>query len=744
MTHFQADDPFGNLDAPLFASPRSLLLVCWQRKGLIVLGALVGLAAGLLLYAQRAPVYQATAQVLVVKKERPDVMPMSGADPRSSFYDDYVATHMMLIKSPLIVERAVQKRDLGALSSFAGRGNPAGAIVGGLETTRDTKDKVVVTNIFNLTYRGPEAEDCPVVVAAVIDSYQEFLELTYRGYSHETVRLVDDASVTLDKKLQEAKKKYDDFRENAPLLLKGKDGVNVHYLREAEVEAKKSELLIRAARIRERLQAIEQAKKENRSREELLALASQPLDKGAAAPPERNVEEALLPLVLQEKALLDDYGTGHPEVRAVRRKIALTREFYEGMSDLRTKAAGKAGDPVEAFVKALRQELQQVQVDQQALDRLRAEWEPEARQLEKFDREEQNLRGAVENLQQFFSGIMKRLQEINLVKEHGGYSAKVISPAGVGWKVAPTLWQFLFGGLFGGFLLGAGLAYLADVTDKSFRSPEEIRRRLGLPLVGHIPYLDESDAVAAQNGSAGEHHDLAPSLWVYHHPTSVEAEAYRGVRTSLYFSTQDQKHKVVQVTSPHMGDGKTTLAANLAVSIARSGKRVVLVDADFRRPSVHKLFGLAAEEGLTSHLVGEASLAEVTRAGRVEGLALIPCGARPTNPAELLSSPRFFEALRELRDGYDFVIVDTPPLLAVTDPCVVAGYVDGVLLVIRVSKNGRPAAERAREMLATHGARVYGVVVNGVGDKAHLKGYGYEHYHYDYEYGYEYSAQDAN
>jgi capsular exopolysaccharide synthesis family protein len=293
--------------------------------------------------------------------------------------------------------------------------------------------------------------------------------------------------------------------------------------------------------------------------------------------------------------------------------------------------------------------------------------------------------------------------------------------------VGTGLTQFLLAGAAVGLLLGVGLAYLADMTDKSFRSPDEIRRRLGLPVVAHVPIMEEEGAPSSPDAP-----QLDRSLASVHRPASGEAEAARSLRTSLYFSTKGTVHKVIQVTSPNMGDGKTTIAANLAVAIAQSGKRVVLVDGDMRRPRVHTLFGVSPEVGLSSVVVGEAPLARALVDSGIDRLVLLPCGPRPENPAELLTQPPFERVLAELREQFDFVIVDTPPLLAVTDPAVVVSRADGVLLVVRLSKNGRPAAERAREVLYALQANCLGIVVNGVGKGAGA--YGYEHYSNDYAY----------
>jgi capsular exopolysaccharide synthesis family protein len=295
-----------------------------------------------------------------------------------------------------------------------------------------------------------------------------------------------------------------------------------------------------------------------------------------------------------------------------------------------------------------------------------------------------------------------------------------------------------------GLLAGVGGAYLLDVSDKSFRTPEEIRKRLGLPIVGHIPYLTRTNEPVRVNDTTGEPVTLDTSLAALHRPASPDAEAYRSVRTALYFSTQGERHKVIQVTSPSMSDGKTTLVANLAVAIAQSGRKVILVDADLRRPRAHRLFGLKAPVGLSQVMADTAELPDAIQPTVVPNLWVLPCGPRPSQPAELLTSPRLEEVLHVLRDQYDYVLVDTPPLLAVSDPCAVAPRVDGVLLTLRVSKNGRPAAERARDMLASLRVQVFGVVVNGVGKQGAMSGYGYEHYEYAYGYSAEYSAGDAD
>ena len=248
--------------------------------------------------------------------------------------------------------------------------------------------------------------------------------------------------------------------------------------------------------------------------------------------------------------------------------------------------------------------------------------------------------------------------------------------------------------------------------------------------------MAEKDAGVQEDEEAAR---VDPIVCTLHRPKSRQAEAYRAVRTALYFSIRGGGHKVIQVTSPDPGDGKTTLAANLAVSIADSGKKILLIDADFRRPRLHKIFAVDSDCGFSSVINGEAELPDAIQPTCVENLSVMPCGPKPSNPAELLTLPRVKELIDVLRDDFDFVILDTPPVLVVTDPCAVAPRVDGVLMTIRISKNARPDAVRAAGVLATLGANVLGIVVNGVGPRVVYglgRGYsgyrygGYKHYRY--------------
>jgi capsular exopolysaccharide synthesis family protein len=739
-------DPAGT--PPPRGGSRNVFQVLWQHRGLILLGLVVGTTLGLLNYSQRSPVYRATAQVLVVKKQAANALPVAGGDPRMAVMEDYVSTHLIVIRSPIIIDRAVRKRNLGALKSLQG-GDPVGLIQAGLVATREVNKDAPSTagnNVINLSYSGSDPGDVEAVLSAVIESYKDFLDETYQNTSRTTVELIEKAANTLSKDLARKEVEYRAFRQDSPLLILGENGVPVHQSKILEYQKKETEAREQVAAIKKRIEEVEKAVTEKQPREVVLALAERKYEKGAASPKTNKLalETALLPLVQEEADLAAFYGPDHPAVIRARKRIEDTKDFYRRLDDISREGetTPASADPVQAALQGLRMELRLATAHHQWIKGLLDEEVLQARRLEAYYDRDRGYRDDIGRTQKVLDETLKRLQAIDLVRDYGGFDAKPITPPCPGMKVAPVFWQFLLMGGALGLLLGSGAAYLLDLADKSFRTPEEVRRRLGLPIVGHVPFVPAAADPVEATDAAGNAVELDPGLLAFHRPASPEAEAFRGIRTALYFGTHGQRHKVIQVTSPNMGDGKTTLITNLAVSIAQSGRKVLLVDADLRRPRIHRAFGLAGRVGLAEVIAGGAELGEAIQVTVVPNLSVLPCGRRPSNPAELLTSPRFEDVLDDVRGAFDYVLVDSPPLLAVSDPCTVASRMDGLLLTIRVSKNGRPAAERARDLLTGLRVNCLGVVVNGVGKHGAMSGYGYDHYRYADEYTSGYTATD--
>ncbi|MCA9217794.1 MAG: CpsD/CapB family tyrosine-protein kinase, partial [Planctomycetales bacterium] len=256
------------------------------------------------------------------------------------------------------------------------------------------------------------------------------------------------------------------------------------------------------------------------------------------------------------------------------------------------------------------------------------------------------------------------------------------------------------------------MAVYIELRDKSFRSRADVQSRLGVRVLAQVPRF--ANTVQRNLDSDEPGNLMSPMLCTYHQPGSLQSEAFRSLRTALLFNPQTTNLRVLQVTSPSPGDGASTIAANLAISIAQLGRRVLLIDADLHRPQQHGLFDVTAEQGLASVITNGISASDAICETKVSGLSLLPAGPQHGSVSELFTSPQFKELLDSLRDEYDYVLLDTEPLLVVSDPCVIASQVDGVLLGLSPTKDSRWRAERASEILATIGVQPIGAVINGV------------------------------
>lgn len=731
---------------------RNLFQVIWQRRSLVVLGLVLGIVVGLLTYSQRTPMYRAFAQVHVVKKQDGNALQMASSDPRVQLMEDYVSTHMDIIKSQTVVTMAVKQFDLGSLRSMQGR-DPVGTISAGLIVTRDvSKDSGPVTgkNIFTLSYSGTDPADVEKVLNAIIASYKDYLDKAYENTSNKMFEALQKAAVQLNTDLKLAQAKYSSFRKECPVLIIGDNNVPLRQSKLIEYEKKEIDLREQAEAIRKRIEVVQKAVDDKQPQDVILALAERRYEKGLANQMREEkenaaaLERALLPLHAEQADLKNFFGKDHPAVLRIEERIKMTRESFNRIAEaVREFENGlNKGDPVKNVIQALSVEQSLITLNHDLMKGLLESEKKTARELETWYQQDKDYRDEIGRTEKVLDMTLNRCRELNLVRGYGGFDAKLLAAPSPGGRTSPILWQFLLIGAFMGVGLSCGVAYLLDLADKSFRTPDEIRRRLGLPIVGHVPFVPGSSEPVMMEDAAGNPVEIDQGLVALHQPMSTAAEGFRGIRTAIFFNTHGRRHNVIQVTSPNMGDGKTTLITNLAVSIAQTGRKVLIVDADLRRPRVHRAYGLTCKIGLAEAIAGSADLDEVIQKTVVPNLSVLPCGRRPQNPAELLTSPRFEDVIDDLRASFDFILVDTPPLLAVSDPCIVAPRMDGLLLTIRLSKNGRPAAERARDLLAGLKVNCIGVVVNGVGKHGSMTGYGYEHYKYSDDYTTDYTMTD--
>jgi tyrosine-protein kinase Etk/Wzc len=376
--------------------------------------------------------------------------------------------------------------------------------------------------------------------------------------------------------------------------------------------------------------------------------------------------------------------------------------------------------------------------------------------------EEARLMGRVQTLTSASDQVRQEYQKARMAEEVEAGDVDIVNladlPYVAEWTTTPLKLAL---GLLLGLLLGAGGAFLLEALNTSIRKPEDLEVALHLPGLAVIPRLTSGSSPAPRRLGGllrpGKRVELdkrptASSLGTVTQPFSVGVEAFRMLRTSLVWCEQGDDMKTLVVTSAAPGEGKTLTAANLAVTFAHDGLRVLLVDCDVRRPRLHGLFQVPRSPGLMELLTPSYNgtdnsqsltfnpgagrtdsgrpVTDVIRSTNVRGLSLLTCGALPTNPSGLLSGVRMRVLLQELSKSFDLVILDTPPVLATADAGILASLADGVLLVVRAGQTDRVAAKRAHQQLVNVGSRVVGTVLNDPGGE--VSQYGDYYYPYDY------------
>ncbi|MBX3439366.1 MAG: polysaccharide biosynthesis tyrosine autokinase, partial [Planctomycetaceae bacterium] len=683
-----------------------------RRKWLIVFGLVVGLSLGYLYFVRQPEVFQSIGQVLVVK-QMPS-LPITGTAQSTVIRrQDFLANDIYLIRSKEIVKAAIEKNQLTERPTLKGVADPVQTVINGL-TVNLVDEKA---DVLDVRFSGPYPDDCGTIVNAVIDSYSAHLKNQYENRNTDTKYLLDRATNQLSIDIKDGQEQIKELRKNSPLLWNGDAGLNPHQAHVNELDAKIAALQAEEKDLVAQLQAIHSALQRGDNREALVLLLqekmSQTPEKAGAEKVGDPIAQQLLPLQLQLDDLLLKHGAEHPEVIRMRNRIDTTRAFLrEQLDSLNSGTKARPTDLVTLYVNKLQLELATNKSRAEEFLKLKKEEQIKAEALQGHELEIRTVMDHIDRNKGLYNAIVEKLKELNLASdsETTGYHAQMLRVAPYGHPIAPNLVKILAVAGLLGILSGLLLAYGVETADQSFKSPEEISHLLHMQIIGHCPLITSSHMSKEMNGSA----PVDSSLITYYRPKSRAAEAFRAIRTALYFSTRGAHHKVIQVTSPNPGDGKSTLISNVAVTIAQSGKRVLLIDADFRRPRVHKLFHLENNIGISSAILGEVDLMDAICSTPVVNLDCLPCGPRPDNPSELLTQNRFGEMLQLLREKYDFVLLDTPPVLAVTDPSAVAPRVDGVLLCIRVNNKSRMDAVRATELLAQLDANTLGIVVNGI------------------------------
>jgi tyrosine-protein kinase Etk/Wzc len=351
----------------------------------------------------------------------------------------------------------------------------------------------------------------------------------------------------------------------------------------------------------------------------------------------------------------------------------------------------------------------------------------ETEKYPKLEAEQSRLSATVGTMQRTFDNLQSEYQLARIAESVDDGRVQSIDEATLPtFAVSPNRKRAITYSALVGLLLGFALAFGLDRLDDSVKSPDELRDQMELPMLGLIP------AIRGERGSRRAADGTVGRLITHADPRSPVAEAYRSMRTNLAFARAQQSPQAIVVASPGPADGKSTTVANLAITFAQQGQRTLLIDADLRRAVLDKAFNVGRSPGLTEAIIGESTLDEVVHQTSVPNLSIVASGRFPPNPAELLGSTRMQEILHEAKARFDVVLLDSPPLLAVTDAAVLSTMVDGVVLVIRTERTKRDAVRRALGHVRSVRGRLLGAVLNDVDMRSGAYYGSYGHYYYSY------------
>jgi capsular exopolysaccharide synthesis family protein len=751
-----------------------------RRKYLIALFSIIGAIFGYFYYINCPKVYSSNALLMITTQAPPSVM---GSEFRAD--KDSLDKHASLIGSELVLRNASDRGNFDNMRSFADSNYPVGSLKEMLRVVPISKETL------SIVCNGPDPDELPSILNEIIASYRNEIEEDSKTDGQIAKQYIEQVS----DKLSDDKEDAETERSNlwAQLGIESTDNQgNVinphnkklfrlqdqhdsirHTLRDVQDRARllakslkvdpetgvidDTQIKISAIEAQDYLKLTRGIFKEEALGGDRVVRNLQPdLQRRQAL--EQKIwdhETRLTDLRFERSKLSDVFGKGHKSIAAIDNQLEYyatqKADFVDQLEKLESyiekearqmTSSDSAGDSQPKDLETFRADEDRqwirmyqlkLQQEQSRLLKTLGTLENEIATVSKKARAVANgitklnlLQHQIDKKGEAVSVIVNKLSEIDILSndKYSTTDVKVLNTPKRGGKIAPSLPKSLALGTMLASLLGLGLAILVDQSELAFRNPTEIFQRLQVPVVGRIPRINIRQIEATQGHS---------SLIAAHKPSATASESFRDVRTGLFFRSNVDDIKTILFTSPSPGDGKSTTIANMAISIAQAGKKVCLVDADFRRPRVHQYFGQELTPGLMDILSGKLELDDAIQDCILQDdLYLLPAGGRPKNPGELVTSQEFRNLIEALREKFDYVLIDSPPVLPVSDPATIASIVDGVYLVTRIRKGVKLTSQKAKETLDRVGANWMGVIVNGLDENPHYSEYGYQYGAYSY------------
>jgi capsular exopolysaccharide synthesis family protein len=676
--------------------------------------------------SQKVPVYQASASI---KFEPATSLTGLLVEVLSFTTADSIETQAVVIKSFPVLEQVAKRTGKlpETVPTEAVRESKAYTSVIDALGSRIKTTRVTNTSVIDITVTSTNPREAKDLANTVVEVYREYQSRLRNGRIIEARQFIEQRIKDVEARLKDGEEAVWAFREANRIIAPGAESqilLSLFTQIRGEVEKtrlQRAELELASARLSRQDGAI--------------GPGGERVFVDSAGPAMTRLQGSLVELLLERNNLGLEVTETHPRlqalddrIREVRREMA--REVAAQITVLRSRE-----ELLHRQIGELFQRNREIPGIELSLQRLQRE-----------TRVNEDLLSLLKSRHQ--EALIKeaeKIEEVTLIRP----ATEPLGP--ISGETANTV---LVGAIIG-LILGLVLAFVQETLDTSIGTIEDVESYLEVPVLGIIPHIDPRETVerllerrpelASMEPEALSRHAL---LVTHFDPKSPVSEAYRTLRTNIQFATMERPGKLFVVTSSTLQEGKTTTIVNLALTMAQMGQKTLLVGANLRRPALYKIFGIEREPGLTDVILGNNRWEECVRTvadilmGRFEmedimmapgldNLHILTSGTIPINPSELLTAPQMGEFLRQVRDQYDVVLFDSPPVLPVADAAILAAQVDGVILVYQVGKVGRLVLKRAKAHLENAKARVLGVVLNDV--KAEVSGYAtYTHYYTHY------------
>ena len=580
---------------------------------------------------------------------------------------NYLYTERELILSPSVLALAAQMPEVQPIVDR--QDDPILFLQKNLDVSVGKRD-----TILSVSFSSPNSQWAADVANGVVAAYQKYQTKPKPADTAELNRLTDERT-KIDQKITQITAQMTDLEKKYGVLSNAdRDGPvqrRIDLLAQ-ELNAAHLDTLKAKAELTEAKKAVDKLRLQG------VNVDGPGADSLVLGPDQETlIRTELLQLQARYQDMRPHYLPEHPYMQSILRRIDQLEVIYAGAVERRFLITQEREKDLQASIDEQQKQAVDVSARQRSTRRLQSE---------------------VQNDRKVEDQLDSRHREIEMARDLGMLDIDPFEKAQPELKAShPSKRTALPLAMIFGLVLGGGLGYLRDWLDDRFRTLDEIPRSMGVPLLGTLPARPDltSPTLLGQQAVLQPESDLA--------------EACRTIRTAIYFGAPKDRCRTMLITSPTSGDGKSTLASNLAITMAQSGKRVLLLDADLRLPSQHATFHVSNQSGLTELLTGEATLEQAVRSTAIDGLELLPAGPKPHNPAEILNSSMFTELLEALSDRYDQVIIDSPPVMGVADARIIAASCDVTVLVVRADKSTRRATELTRDGLSSVARRCWGL-----------------------------------